>query len=298
MILFVGCDENKISADTTDIIDTAKTPEVQLNENPYTYNLVELGEEDHISIDGQTFGLDYINKVLLEAINNKLYFNNSDDSLYLFSNSKLFLGKSIEYDLYYVHSTSYLDCEHMIYAVFPNESYPLKNTEVYELGYSITAKGMSHELHSMRAVLYGIYGDLQTYQYLGKFNVTIESISKPKFDKISDNQCNAIDSGVKMWMELENTILEPGTYEVYVRGFYQADSVANIFFVHENGDLYSGFLWGANNVIPDTDEPTIPYRVSKCEEITGSTEEYMKFIKEHSAFYGVYEKTGDGSVSC
>lgn len=299
-VLLVGCGGNKIPADTTDTIDAVKTPEIQVQEELITYNLVEAGEIDHIIIDGQTFDLDYINTVLTEAINNELYFYDNEDALYLFSNSKLLLGKSIEYDLYYVHYTRALDREHMIYAVFPNETYPLRDDEVYELGYPVTTKGMSHEVYSMRPVLYDPdYGnsDKATYQFLGKFNMKINGISKPQYDEISDNQRKAIDSGVKEWMEIDSSILEPGTYEVYVRGFYQADSSANIFFIHENGNLYSGYLWSGNGFISESDEPTIPYRVGRYEESAGSYEEYMELIKENSVFYGIYEKTGDGSTS-
>jgi len=240
-VLFVGCGDNTISTDTTDTIDTVETPEIQVQEDLLTYNLVEAGEIDHIFIDGQTFDFDFINKVLTKAINNELYFYDNEDSLYLFSNSKLLLGKSIEYDLYYVHYTHSLNCEHMIYAVFPNETYPLRDDEVYELGYPVTTKGMSHEKYSMRPVLYDTdYGnsDKATYQFLGKYNMKINGISKPQYDEISDNQRKAVDSGVKKWMEIDSSILEPGTYEVYVRGFYQADSSANIFFIHESFFAY------------------------------------------------------------
>ena len=294
VILLVGCGENKAFADTTDVIDTVKDPEAQQQESPYTYKLLEFGETDSVSIDGQTFDYDYINTVLLESINNKLYFYDRDDSLYLFSNSNLLLGKSIEYDLYYVHNTDEWYYEHMIYVVFANESYPLKENEVYELGYSITAKGMSHELYSMKPAIYDSnYGsniNNSSYQFLGKFNMEFNGIAQPEFDEISDDQCKAIDSGVKSFMETDNTILEPGTYSVYVRGFYQADSSANIFFVHENGDTYYGILWGANKAISESDSPTIPYRVSKYEEAVGAFEDYMELIKEHSVFYGIYEK--------
>ena len=295
VVLFVGCGGNKTPADTTNVIDATKSPETQLQEEPYTYTPVEFGDVDHISIGGQTFDLDYINKVLLEAINNELYFYDNNESLYLFDNSELLLRKSIEYDLYYVHSTSPWDDEHMLYVVFPNEPYPFREDKVYEVGYPITSKGMSHILSLMRGVIYDInYGSNSndtSYQFLGRFNMKINSITQPEFDDISDNQCKAIDSGVKWFMETDNTVLELGEYEVYVRGFYQSDSSASIFFIHENGDLYSGHLWAANNVISDSDEPTIPYRVSKYEEFEAFYDEYTELIKENSVFHGIYEKT-------
>lgn len=299
LILFAGC--------TSDLLIEQSSPEtVEAETKAVSYAIIEHGGANDVVVDGHTFSVDYINTVLLEAINNGLYYSVQEGSLYLFNNPTLILGKQLEYDLYFVQSSRPV-LEHMIYVVFPNEIYPFTDTDVYEFGYSITSKGMSHVPYSMSGVAYDdSYGksvDTKTYQYLGKYSMVINNITKPKYDEISDIQCMAIDSGIKQWMESDGTYLEPGTYTVYVCGFYKADSNATIYFLHENGSLYSGFIWTLTGISEDG-EPVTPYRIGKLEGSIDYQNEYIKLVKEQAVFQCSYEKktplnsliTGDSSV--
>lgn len=289
LFLFAGCTSDPIVEP-----DPSETVESQTMYNSYA--IIEGGEANSVVIDGQTLSVDHINKVLLESINNELYMYAARDILdspYLFNNPTSILGKQLEYDLYYVQSSPHFH-EHMIYVVFPNEIYPLKDTEVYEFGYSISAKGMSHVYYSMSSTVYDdSYGkstDSTSHQYLGKFSMVINNITKPEYDEISDIQCAAIDSGVKQWMESDKTYLEPGTYTVYVYGFYKADSSATIYFIHENGSIYSGFIWTLTGVSENGD-PVSPYRIGKFEESSHYHNKFIELVKEQAVFQGIYEKT-------
>ena len=299
LILFAGC--------TSDLLVEQSSPEtVEAETKSVSYAIIEHGGANDVVVDGHTFSVDYINTVLLEAINNGLYYSVQEGSLYLFNNPTLILGKQLEYDMYYVRSSRHFH-EHMIYIIFPNEIYPSKDTGVYEFGYSISSKGMSHVSYSMGPVVYddnyGKSTDTKSFQYLGKFSMVINTITKPEYDEISDIQCMAIDSGIKQWMESDGTYLEPGTYTVYVCGFYKADSNATIYFLHENGSLYSGFIWTLTGISEDG-EPVTPYRIGKLEGSLDYQNEYIKLVKEQAVFQCSYEKktplnsliTGDSSA--
>ena len=198
-------------------------------------------DEGLVTVNGRSFSIEEINAGIKDMFNCRLYHHNYDNTLsYILLNKDVILGKDVEYDLYYLPPNSFIGPQ--IYFVLNNIEHPLSSEEeplVYSFGISITEWGLQpqpslggssppnkdRKLNNKDAV------------YLGSYTMRIDEIVKPPFEIMDDEWTENVESAIRLYMD-NSVTLAPGSYHVYVDRFFKSDDHSEVFFEHENGNIY------------------------------------------------------------
>jgi hypothetical protein len=210
---------------------------------------------DTVVVGDRVFTIDEINAGIKETFNNRLYLTgyaglcSTEDLLY----------KDIEYELYFKpddgsnRNTKYywLDAP-AIYLAITNIQHPrlteAGSTQFYMLGIHIDEKGLQSGFNfatSGPKQGEGFFSNCAVV-YLGSYTMRIDGLERPQYEAMDAEWVERTEDAIRLYMDYDYSnpnikkLLGPGSYQVYVKGFFKGDTNSTIIFVHEDGPMYIG----------------------------------------------------------
>ncbi|MDL2220448.1 hypothetical protein LJC55_02145 [Eubacteriales bacterium OttesenSCG-928-N14] len=203
-----------------------------------------------ITVGEREYSVSDVNAGIKNTFNKNLYLYRS----VIFLDSEDVIGKEIRYELYYFENAEKRTYEEttiffVITLDVPKHIFDGGYGQYIIYGIDINERGM------MSYFSYYDYG--QTHEkgkqefisgvnllYIGDYTMHIDQIEKPVYEEMDAEWAEIAKNRIMKHMD-ENPggysdVLEPGKYHVYVKRFFEADENSDIFFEHENGNVYTG----------------------------------------------------------
>ncbi len=218
---------------------------------------------DSVTVNGESFSIEEINKGIKETFNTVLYNHGYHDVInYLPLNKNIILKKDVDYELYFESYNDGFEAiafPPKIYLVITNIQHPLSSEEspqLYVFGINITEWGLcsdfSYQGHVSQKEMNSFSG--RNVVHLGSYTMRIEEIMIPAYETMDDDWKEKVEREIRLYMDENNFYsnkdenLEPGNYHIYVQKFLKSDKDSIIIFEHENGSIYTGFYYFVHEV--------------------------------------------------
>ena len=245
LIAMTACRRNVPGATVASTGDTQKTAPSNAETNPPSMQI-------KITAKGREYAIEEIRQGILKAFHTEFYYA-GNDALHL--NRNLILNKTLTYDLVFVED-QFLP---YVLLIVNNLEHPLSTEEepLYSFGIAFSEQGMEEKFYTYGTAASNTLAYMTEDRdevYLGSYSLRVSEIAKPQHEQMSEEWKQRAEAAIQLYMDKNDFYsekeknLEPGKYQVYIKGFSKGDVDSIIIFEHENGNVYQGFYYFVHGI--------------------------------------------------
>ena len=282
-LLISGCHRNTSHATLTSTVNTSAT-------TPVTAETIPQSVQIKVTAKGREYAIEEIRQGILKAFHTEFYYA-GNDALHL--NRNLILNKALTYDLVFVED-QFLP---YVLLIVNNLDHPLSTEEepLYSFGIAFSEQGMEEKFYTYGTAASNTLAYMTEDRdevYLGSYSLRVSEIAKPQHEQMSEEWKQRAEAAIQLYMDKNDFYsekeknLEPGKYQVYIKGFSKGDVDSIIIFEHENGNVYQGFYYFVHGI--SEAQPADLNHVELVADPSDSYDQWLEKVREGAALHMEY----------